>query len=146
MMWWEALLIGTGGASGGGFLWRVVKSRRLRRLAADVLDGPDGRLDAINELQIILDQQRVGYEHLSSRVGKLEFTISLLERRLAEEQHKAKTLQRQLREERKTASTRIADLERQLAVARERIDHLEEQLASYRVGPDGPAPEVEANS
>jgi predicted RNase H-like nuclease (RuvC/YqgF family) len=109
----------------------------VRRIAAEVLN-PESHPDAVEELRIILDEQRRGYEHLSGRVGALEDTISVLERRLLEEQTKARSLQRQLREERKLSSTRIAELERQLIQAQGRIEHLEEQLAFYHSGGEPP--------
>jgi predicted RNase H-like nuclease (RuvC/YqgF family) len=147
--WWQTLLLGTGGAGGGGVLWRFLKSRRLREIAVDVLDGPDDRdnvrVDAIVELRVILDEQRRGYEHLSGRVETLEQTIAGLQSRLAEEQTRAKSLQRQLRDERKVAGARIGELERLLAEARSRIDHLEALLAAYYASPDGQAPGVEVD-
>lgn len=149
MTWWQALAAGSG-AGGTGLFWRVLRSRKLRQIAADVLDGPDTKpnadLDALVELRVILDEQRRGYEHLAGRVETLETTIAGLEQRLADEQDRANTLERQLRRERKDAGLRIGELERQLAGAQARIDHLEALLALYQAGgagPDGATPTVE---
>lgn len=138
MTWWQTLLAGGTGVGGGGILWRVLKSRKLRQIAVDVLDGPDSSVDAVAELRVILDEQRRGYEHLAGRVEVLEGTISELEKRLIEEQSKADSLRRQLRDERKKSGARISDLEKQLAAAQHRIDHLEALLEHYQKNPDGP--------
>jgi predicted nucleic acid-binding Zn-ribbon protein len=142
MSWWQMLLVGGGASGSGGLIWRVFKNRKLREIAADVLD-PTPKTGAVEELRFILDEQRKGYEHLAGRVGALELTISTLERRLIEEQSKARSLQKQLREERKLSGIRIADLERELQAAKTRIEHLEQQLAYYNAGADGSTPSLE---
>jgi predicted RNase H-like nuclease (RuvC/YqgF family) len=141
--WWEATLLGGSGAGGGSLIWRVLRSRKVREIAADVLDGPDGGKSGLEDLRIILDEQRRGYEHLAERVGTLEETIVSLEERLLEEKNRAETLEKQLKSERKSASAKVRTLEKQLKEARQRIDHLEALIASYHITPDGTAPNVE---
>ena len=127
MKWWEALFIGSTGAGGGGLLWRFFQSRGVRKAAAGLID-PDPQFSPVEELRLILDEQRRGYEHLSGRVQTLEDTITVLETKLTEEQTRAKNLQRQLTEERRKATRRVNELEKALEAANERIAHLEQQL------------------
>lgn len=143
--WWQTLLIGGGsGAGGAGLLVKLFRNRRLRKMASDALN-PDPSPSAIDELRLILDEQRRGYDHLAGRVTNLENTIASLETKLAEERAVAKNLRRQLREERKVSGARISILEKQLGEARARIAHLED-LLEQQGGPDGQAPGVEVPS
>ena len=116
-----------------GLLARLWKNRRLRAIAAEVLDPSDSRqMGVLEELRTILDEQRKGYDHLSTRVSRLEDEVANLERLLASAKQRERKLEQQLKEERKQASTRIADLERELAAAQARISVLETQLAAAR--------------
>ena len=133
MEWWQALITGTGGVGLTGLLARLWKNRRLRAIAAEVLDPSDSRqMGVLEELRTILDEQRKGYDHLSTRVSRLEDEVANLERLLASAKQRERKLEQQLKEERKQASTRIADLERELAAAQARISVLETQLAAAR--------------
>ena len=116
-----------------GLLARLWKNRRLRAIAAEVFDPSDSRqMGVLEELRTILDEQRKGYDHLSTRVSRLEDEVANLERLLASAKQRERKLEQQLKEERKQASTRIADLERELAAAQARISVLETQLAAAR--------------
>lgn len=136
MNWLELLIAGGTGAGGGGLLWRVLRSRTLRKAAAGVID-PDPHPNAIDELRVVLDEQRRGYEHLTGRVQVLENTISDLETKLNEEQNRAKNLQRQLTDERRKATKRVNELEKALASANDRIAHLEQQLEAAQAAQRG---------
>lgn len=130
MAWWQTLVASGSGAGVLGGILRVLKSRKLRRLAADAINPDEvSRLDSTTELRMILDEQRKGYEHLAGRVERLEGDLVRLERALADARKRERDLTRQLREERKFSASRIAELETQLGEARARIAALEAQLA-----------------
>lgn len=130
MSWWQTLVASGGGAGVLGAALRVLRSRKLRRLAADAINPDEvSRVDSTVELRMILEEQRRGYEHLVTRVGRLESDLSRLERALADARKRERDLSRQLREERKLSASRIAELEHQLGEARTRIAALEAQLA-----------------
>ena len=133
MNWWNALVSGGGAAGVFGALRYILKSRKLRSVAAQVLD-PDSDTSPLDDLRLILNEQRKGYEHLAGRVTILEHSISNLERKLAEARERERSLQRKLREERKLSGGRIEELERELADAKDRIAHLEEMLREAQGG------------
>jgi predicted nucleic acid-binding Zn-ribbon protein len=100
-----------------------------------------GGSGSLNELRVILDEQRKGYTHLVGRVERLEDEVAVLNRLLAEARTREQGLERQLREERLASNDRISALHVELDEARARIAELEAQLARYR--PDGLAPLME---
>jgi predicted nucleic acid-binding Zn-ribbon protein len=131
---WQELFIGVGGAGGvTAAALRVLRSRKVRRLASDVLDGDD-RPDALHELKVILEEQRSGYTHLAVRVARLEADVADLSRRLVEARKREKTLETLLRSERRDATARIGQLEHELSEARIRITELERLLAEAQKG------------
>jgi predicted RNase H-like nuclease (RuvC/YqgF family) len=139
MSWWEMLLLGGGGAGG---VWAVVRkalsSRKLRSVVADVLDGPDNKGAPVEELRVILEEQRKGYDHLVARVERLENDVATLNRKLAEARLRERNLEQQLKDERQASAERIAELHAELGEARARIAELEAMLARYH--PDGLTP------
>lgn len=137
MRWWESLLVG-GGAGGGALAVarKVLSNRRLRSAVADVLDGDDGA--PVDDLRVILEEQRKGYDHLVVRVDRLEDEVANLSRKLAEARARERSLEAQLRQERLTSAEKIAELRAELSEARARIAELEALLSRHH--PDGQAP------
>ena len=130
---WQTLLASGGGAGVLGAALRVLKSRKLRRIASEAISPDDvSRVDATHELRMILDEQRKGYEHLTGRVARLENELVRLQSALNEAKRRERNLAKQLRDERNLSARRIQELEMQLSEARERIAALEAQLAEAK--------------
>ena len=130
MTWWQTLMAGGGGAGVLGVIGRALQSRKLRKLAAAAISPDDlSRVDTAKELRIVLDEQRKGYEHLATRVDRLETELVRLRISLDEARRRERSLAKQLRDERNLSARRIQELEEQLTEARGRIAALEAQLA-----------------
>lgn len=117
-------ILGAGGGVSGWVVWYIRSGRAARRLSK--LFGA-GRKD-LQDLRVILNEQRKGYDHLVGRVDRLENEVVKLETQLSSARKREESLQRRLRLEKQTSSARIEDLERQLCEARRRIEELEQQL------------------
>lgn len=138
MTWWQTLSGGGGLAGLLVALRYVLRNRRLRTVAADLVEGDDARVSTITELRGLMEEQRQALSahiasatHLATRVGHLEETVEELRRALALARTRERELEEELARERALSTARIAELERRLVEYRQRIEELEARLASH---------------